>query len=112
MSDDQSRRAWEEVGERFSEVGQRIGDHYRKLGSLAGAAQEEQGRALNDAIKGAVDELDRAVTALGDSLRDQQTQESLKQAARSFGDALSTTFSQLGEEIRKRVGQKDSGPTT
>ena len=112
MKDDETRKAWEEVGERFTEVGRRISEHYRKLGAATGAAAEEQGRALNDAVKKAVDELDHALTAVGDSLRDQQTQDSLKQAARSFGDAVSATFADLGEEIRKRVGRKDSGTTT
>ena len=112
MREDETKKAWDEVGERFSDVGRRIGDRYRKLGSQTGAAAEEQGRALNDAVKKAVDELDRELTAVGDSIRDQQTQESLKQAARSFGDALSATFSDLSEEIRKRVVRKDSGPTT
>ena len=54
-------------------------------------------------------ELDRALTAVGDALRDQETKDSLKQAARSFGDAVSTTFSDLGDEIRKRVKGKGSG---
>jgi hypothetical protein len=93
-------------------VGRQISERYRKLGADAGAAAEEQGRAVNDAVKKAVDELDRSLTAIGDSIRDKQTQESLKQAARSFGDAISATFSDLGEEIRKRVRPKDSGPTT
>src|SRR5206468_7367873 len=112
MREDETKKAWDEVGERFSDVGRRIGDRYRKLGSQTGAAAEEQGRALNDAVKKAVDELDRELTAVGDSIRDQQTQESLKQAARSFGDAVSATFADLSEEIRKRVGRKDSGPST
>jgi gas vesicle protein len=111
MKDDQTKKAWDEVGEHFSEVGRRIGERYRKLGSEAGAAAEEQGQALNDAVKKAVEELDRALTTVGDSLRDQQTKESLKRAARSFGDALSATFSDLSEEIRRRVGRKDSGPS-
>jgi hypothetical protein len=109
MTEKDNRKAGDEVGERFSEVGRRISEHYRKLGTEAGAAAGEQGRALNDAIKKAVDELDHALTAVGDSLRDQQTQESLKQAARSFGDAVSASFSNLGNEIRKRVGPKGPG---
>jgi DNA-binding ferritin-like protein len=110
MKENETKKAWDEVGERFSEVGRRIGEHYRKMGAEAEAAAEEQGRALNDAVKKAVDELDHALTAVGDSLRDQQTKDSLKQAARSFGDALSATFSNLSEEIRKRVGPKDTDP--
>ena len=101
-----ARKAWDEVGDRFSDVGRKFGDHYRKLGAETGAAAEERKRALGDAVKEAVDELDHALTALGDALRDPQTKDSLKQAARSFGDALSTTFSDFGDEIRKRTRGK------
>jgi hypothetical protein len=112
MTNNDPKKAWDEVGQRFSELGSRISERYRKLGDDAGAAAEAQGQALNDAVKKAVEELDHALTAIGDSLRDQETQDSLKRAARSFGDAISATFSDLSEEIRKRVGRKDSGPTT
>jgi DNA-binding ferritin-like protein len=101
--ENQTERAWDEVGERFSEVGRKFEEHYRKLGAEAGAAAAQQTEAINDAVKKAVAELDRALTAVGDALRDQETKDSLKQAARSFGDAVSTTFSDLGDEIRKRV---------
>jgi gas vesicle protein len=110
MKENETKKSWDQVGERFSEVGRRISEHYRKLGAEAGAAAEEQGRAVNDAVKKAVDELDHALTAVGDSLRDQQTQESLKQAARSFGDAVSASFANLSDEIRKRVRPKDTDP--
>ena len=105
-----TRKAWDEVGDRFSDVGRKFGEHYRKLGAEAGAAAEERKRALGDAVKEAVGELDHALTALGDSLRDPETKDSLKQAARSFGDALSTTFSDLGDEIRKRTRGRSADP--
>jgi DNA-binding ferritin-like protein len=105
-----TEKAWDEVGERFSEVGRKVGEHYRKLGAKAGAAADLQSQAVRDAVKEAIAELDRALTAVGDALRDEDTKNSLKQAARSFGDAVSATFSDLGEEIRKRVKGKDSGP--
>ena len=40
----------------------------------------------------------------------QEIKESLKRGARSFREALTTTFSDLGEEIRKRVTGKGQLP--
>jgi gas vesicle protein len=97
------KKAWDEVSDRFAEVGRRFSDHYKRLGAEAGAGATEQGKAVNEAVKQAVAELDRALTSVGDALRDQETKESLKQAARSLGDALSTTLSDLGDELRKRT---------
>jgi hypothetical protein len=105
-----TRKAWDEVGEKFSEVGHKFGAHYRKLAADVGAVSEERKRALGDAVKDALDELDHAFTALGDGLRDPETKDSLKQAAKSFGDALSTTFSDLADEIRRRTRGKGADP--
>jgi gas vesicle protein len=108
----QPRKSWDEVGERFSEVGRRFSEHYRKLGMKAGSAGAEQSQKLNEAVKEAVAEVDRALTAVGDALRDKETKDSLKEAARSFGEAMTSTFSDLSEEIRRRVSRKGPEHTT
>ena len=104
------RKAWDEVSRNFSEVGRRFSQHYRKLAGEASASATEQREAMNDALKKAVEQLDQTFTSVGDALRDPVTQQSLKQAARSLGDAVSTTFSDLGDEIRKRVRRRESDP--
>jgi hypothetical protein len=106
---DPVKKAWAEVSEQFSEVGRSLGKHYRRLGAEAGSAATEHGRAINDAVKDAVAELDRALSSIGDALRDDQTKENLKHAAHSLGEALTTTFSELSEEIRRRVSRSREG---
>jgi hypothetical protein len=102
------RKAWDEVGKQFSDVGKRIGEHYRSLEKEARTSAETQRQTVNEALKKAVAELDQAFTGLGNALRDPQTKESLNRAAKSLGDALDSTFSGLGKKLRHR-GSKD-GP--
>ncbi len=103
-----TRKAWEEVGQHFSNVGKRIGEHYRNLEGEAKTSAETQRQTVNDAIKKVVDEMDKAFTGLGNALRDPQTKDSLNKAAKSLGDALDSTFSGLGERLRKSSTKKDA----
>jgi hypothetical protein len=104
----ETRKAWNDVGEHFSDLGRRFGEHYRKQERDAGPTAEEQRQALNEAFRKAVDQLDQALTSVGDALRDPETKKSMTQAVRSLGDALGTTFQSLGGEIGRRVGGKGS----
>jgi uncharacterized protein YyaL (SSP411 family) len=103
----ETKKAWEEVGQHFSDVGKRIGEHYRSLESETKTSAAAQRENVKDAIQKVVDELDQALTGLGNALRDPQTKESLNKAAKSLGDALDSTFAGLGDRIRQR-GRKDS----
>ena len=104
----ETRKAWNVVGEHFSELGRRFGEHYRKQERDAGPSAEEQRQMMNEAFRKAVDQLDQALTSVGDALRDPETVKSMNQAVRSLGDALGTTFQNLGGEIGRRVAGKGS----
>ncbi len=104
----ETRKKWDEVGKHFSDVGKRIGEHYRKLEDEPGQSAATQRQTVNDAIKKVVDELDQAFTGLGNALRDPQTKESVNKAAKSLGNALDSTFSGLGERLRKGSAKKGS----
>jgi uncharacterized protein YyaL (SSP411 family) len=106
-SEGETKKAWDEVGQHFSDVGKRIGEHYRNLEDETKPSAATQRQSVNDAVKKVVDELDQAFTGLGNALRDPQTKDSLNKAARSLGNALDSTFSGLGDRIRQR-GRKDS----
>jgi len=108
-SEKETRKAWNEVGEQFSELGRRFGEHYRKLGQEASDSAEQQREAMNEAFRKAIDQLDQAFTSVGDALRDPETKKSMSRAVRSLGDAFGTTFQNLSEEIGRRVGGKRSG---
>ena len=104
----ETRRAWTVVGEHFSELGRRFGEHYRKQERDFGPSAEEQRQMMNEAFRKAVEQLDQAFTSVGDALRDPETVKSMNQAVRSLGDALGTTFQNLGGEIGRRVAGKGS----
>jgi hypothetical protein len=105
----QTRKAWDEVGKQFSDVGKRIGEHYRSLEKETRTSAATQRQTVNEALKKAVAELDHAFTGLGNALRDPQTKESLNLAAKTLGDALNSTFSGLGEKLRQRGSREGPG---
>jgi CRISPR/Cas system-associated protein Cas10 (large subunit of type III CRISPR-Cas system) len=97
--------AWSEVGERFSSWGRLLADRYRERGgeTPAEAAQDEETRRkLDAAAREVTEQLNRAFTALGDTLRDAEAKDKLKEAVRSLGDAVSVTVSETTDELRKR----------
>lgn len=98
-----STEAWDEVGERFAALGRIYAERYRKRGEELGTVSEEERRALEEAAKNVTRHLDQAFTSLGETIRDPEAKEGLKEAAKAFGDALSVTFDEVGDEIRKRI---------
>jgi hypothetical protein len=105
-----TNEAWNEVGERFTTWGRRVAERYKEASGAAGEAARENQRTLEDAARDVTDALDRAFTALGDTIRDDDAKRDLKEAVRALGDAISVTVSETGDQIRRRVGSTGSGP--
>jgi len=103
-----SKEAWNEVGDKFGEWSRMLGEKYRKRGEELGPTVEEDRKKLDDAIQTVTRQLDQAFTSLGETLRDPQAKQQLKEATKSFGDALSTTFSEVGDQIRSKLGSSGS----
>jgi hypothetical protein len=102
---DETRRAWDEVGEAFTKLGRIISDRYRRLGEERPAqpsAPKEGGVA--DAVRRAIDELDVAFTSLGDTMRDDETRQHVRDSGRKLSDALKVTFTEIGDEVRRAMG--------
>jgi hypothetical protein len=103
---DETKRAWDEVGEGFVKLGRIISARYRTLGEeraeQAPDAAEESG--VGDSIRRATEELDRAFTSLGDTLRDEEARQHVRDTGRRLSDALKVTISEVGEEVRRAVG--------
>lgn len=103
-----TNEAWNEVGERFASWGRHVSERYKDAsGPVRESAQESQ-RKLEAAGRDITAALDRAFTALGDTIRDEQAKQDLKQAVRALGDAVSVTVTETTERIRQSVGS--SGP--
>ena len=102
--------AWNQVGDRFASWGRHVAERYRESSGTARESAQESERKLEDAARDITDALDRAFTALGDTIRDERAKEDLKQAVRALGDAVSVTVAETTERIRQGVGSSSSDP--
>ena len=105
-----SKEAWDEVGERFAVLGRALAARYKQLEQERGTAAEEDKRRIEEAMESMTRTLDQAFTSIGDTVRDPYAKQGLKDAASSVGTALGVTFSEVSEEVRKRVRSSRTGP--
>ena len=99
--------AWKEVGEKFTELGYRFRDHYRKLE----AEREDGGEATEEsekAFKKVADELDTAFSSVGNAFRDAEVKGEAKTAANSLLAAFGATFQEIGDAFQRAVGRTAS----
>jgi hypothetical protein len=104
MSMSGTQEAWSEVGERFGAWGKLVAERYKESSGTAREAAKESQRKLEEAARDITDVLDRAFTALGDTIRDESAKDDLKRAVKALGDAVTVTVSEAGEQVRRRVG--------
>jgi hypothetical protein len=108
---DETKKAWKEVADNFSTLGQHVSAKYRATAGKDPEAAEADRERLGKAVRSAIDQLNDVFTSLGDALREPEGKAALGQSARSVGKALTTTFQEVGDEIGKAFSSKD-GPTT
>jgi len=105
MGDVQS--AWREVGEKFTELGYKFRDHYRKLE----AERAETGEATEEseqAFKKVADEVDTAFSSVGNAFRDAEVKDDAKAAANSLLAAFGATFQEIGDAFQRAIGRTQS----
>jgi len=104
----ESRQAWDDVGERFAALGRRVKQHYEEQGGREGAAPADR-REVEEALRKLADSLDQAFTAVGNAVRDPAFGDETRRAADSLGEALSTTFAEVSDDLRDRFKGKGKG---
>ncbi|HVL81872.1 MAG TPA: hypothetical protein VM840_09805 [Actinomycetota bacterium] len=97
------RQVWEQVGERFSQVGRRLKEHYDREAAEVGAAESRQ---VEDALRTLADAVGQAFDAVGTAVRDEGFRREVASAVQTLTEALSATFDQVGGEIRERVANR------
>ena len=105
-----SKEAWNDVGESFANWGRHLSDRYKEAGSVGGDAAKESQRKLEEAAREVSTQLNRAFTALGDTIRDEDAKKALKDAVGSIGDAVTVSVSEAGDALR-RIGSSNAAPT-
>jgi hypothetical protein len=92
-----SEEAWEDVAEQFRKLGALFRDHYEARTEL----DEED---VSEAVQGLGENLRAALGAAVDTITDSNVHEEARDTAGSFLEALGSTFSQLGADLRQRTG--------
>ncbi len=105
------KSAWKDTGEQFAALGASLKAHFEgEQGSAAGAARPDLGEAARR-FAGAVQE---AVNALGAAAKDPAVQEDVRNVGTSFAEALSATFAEVAEDLRRMAdaasGERGADP--
>jgi hypothetical protein len=106
-----SKQAWEQAGRDLGDLGDRVKQHYEQQ-TGAGRPGSADRRKMEDALRQLSDSLEQAFNALGEAVRDPEVAAQTKKAAASLGDAVASTFSELGERLRSTSGTEPRGPDT
>ena len=118
-------QTWQNVGEKFTELGRKFREHYEARGETVEAPQEEvleeeildeetpeeESSDLKQAMETIGDGLERVFGSIGDSLQDDDVKDQARSAFSSLLDAIGETFSELGDEVRQ-MGSKREGEVT
>jgi hypothetical protein len=98
------REAWDAVGDRFSGLTRRFKEKYEAREEAT--TPEEASEQLKGALRSIIDAIDGAATTLNEMARDPETREDARSTMLALRDALNTSFNELGDEVRKRVGSR------
>jgi hypothetical protein len=100
-----AKSAWDEVGNRFSDIAERVKEQFDARAAF-GAPDSQK---VDDAVRTLVRAVDNAFTAIGETMRDPSTRDEVKQAASAMGDAIAVTFNEVASQIKNLGGRKESG---
>jgi hypothetical protein len=99
-----SDEAWRQASEHFTALGSKLRNRYQEIVGDDGPAEEDVREAfvtIGTAAQSLVD-------SIGESMRDPEVREQLKDATSTFFSAIGKTLTQLGDELRTTRGD-DSG---
>jgi DNA-binding ferritin-like protein len=88
---------WDEVAERFSELGHSLKDRF-DANAAYGPAEREK---VNEALHQLAEALDAGFTTIGDALRDPAIRDEMKRAGSSITDALAATLRDVSDSIKR-----------
>ena len=99
-----SKQAWNEVGDKFSNLGDEFKKHQKTEGD-----EPHSGEAVKEAFDAVTSSLERFVSSLGSAMKDEDVQQQAKAAATSIVDALGVTVEDLGRRAEEGVLQPHRG---
>jgi hypothetical protein len=97
-----AKSAWNDAGERLTELGQKLKTHYEQQHGTEGEQSKEELANAAKRLGGAVQD---AFEAIGNAAKDKSVQAEVKQVGQSVYDALGATFGQVSEELKRSFAQ-------
>jgi hypothetical protein len=97
-----ARSAWNDAGERLTELGQKLKTHYAQQHGTEGEQTREEVADAARRLGGAVQD---AFETIGKAAKDKSVQADVKQVGQSVFDALTATFGQVSEELKRSLSQ-------
>ncbi len=93
-----NEETWKNVGEKFSQLGGRIKEHYQAAEPEAPDSEE-----VKEAFEKVTEGLERMFSSVGKAVRDDSVKSDAKAAATSLIEAIGTTFEGLSEDVRRAI---------
>src|SRR3954453_19133581 len=92
------KNGWNEGGDRFTDVGKRLAEHYAERNEAAPAKQTQH--KVGEVVREIGDQLGRALDAVDVTVRDVSAREDLKQVFNARGSGFSGTVEDAASVIR------------
>ncbi|MDQ1448742.1 MAG: hypothetical protein QOC79_1713 [Actinomycetota bacterium] len=93
----EAKEKWDEVGDRWSDLGRRLKDRF-DANAAFGTDEREK---VNDALRQLAAALDAGFTTIGATLRDPAMRDEMKSAGTSIADAIAATMRDVSESIKR-----------
>lgn len=102
--DDESKQAWTKVGLHFAAAGDKLKAHAKSVAEEAKAGNDEPDQAaVVDALNTLGKAVNQAVSSLGSAVKDPEIRDSFTAALNSMGEAMNTTFGDVGDKVGDKV---------
>lgn len=91
----ETKRAWDDVGTGCTELGGKLRTHFEQV-------RHDDATEATEALRKLVDAVGDAFEAVGHAARDPSMRTEARKVAGTFTNALGATFTDVGDEVRKR----------
>jgi len=107
---EESKQAWNEVGNRFASVGKRLANAYQAGAKEDDVSAKEAQHKVEEVAREIGNQLDRAFDALDVTMRDPEARADLKIAFGALGTAISASVNDAAEAVKNRSGDDTEPP--
>ena len=101
-----TKEAWEQVGETWRDLGNHLQEDYRKLSEAQVREARDDREKLTDTGRQLSDHLGQALGSMVDLVKEPETKQSMDRVIQAMRAAISTTFNDAGDEVRRRLPSK------